>query len=86
MSALLDGIRRDDSNCSQGCQFRYGFASIEERRINMTEPTEICSVDLGNACLDDEYTLYEDGRVKRYYDRNGWSLNNEDWLEAKTLN
>ena len=52
----------------------------------MTEPTEICSVDLGNACLDDEYTLYEDGRVKRYYDRNGWSLNNEDWLEAKTLN
>lgn len=51
----------------------------------MIEPKEICSVDLGSSLLDNKYTLYEDGRVKRYYDRNQWSLNNEDSLEAKTL-
>lgn len=51
----------------------------------MTEPKEICNVDLGSSLLDNEYTLYEDGRVKRYYDDNQWSLNNLDWLEGKTL-
>jgi hypothetical protein len=51
----------------------------------MTESKEICSVDLGGSFLDNEYTLYEDGRVKRYYDDNQWSLNNVAWLEGKTL-
>ena len=51
----------------------------------MTESKEICSADLGSSLLDNEYTLYEDGRVKRYYDDNQWSLNNVVWLEAKTL-
>jgi hypothetical protein len=51
----------------------------------MAESKEICSVDLGSTYRDNEYTLYEDGRVKRYYDRNQWSLNNVDWLEAQNL-
>jgi len=51
----------------------------------MTEPKEICSVDLGSSMRENEYTLYEDGRVLRYYDKNPWSNNNENWLEAKTL-
>lgn len=51
----------------------------------MTEPKEICTVYLGSSTLDDDYTLYENGRVRRAYDNHAWSLNNEDWLEAKTL-
>ena len=35
--------------------------------------------------LDDDYTLYDDGRVKRFYDRNAYSLNNEAWLDAKNI-
>ncbi len=52
----------------------------------MTEPKEICTVFLGSSTLDDDYTLYEDGRVKRFYDNNAYSLNNEEWLDAKNLN
>lgn len=51
----------------------------------MTESKKICTVYLGSSMLDDDYTLYEDGRVKHYYDHNMYSLNHEDWLEAKTL-
>ncbi|MEB3178059.1 MAG: hypothetical protein VKL59_03320 [Nostocaceae cyanobacterium] len=51
----------------------------------MTEPKVICTVDFRQAGLDDDYTLYEDGQVKHFYDRNMYSLNHEDWLEAKTL-
>jgi hypothetical protein len=51
----------------------------------MTEPKEICTVFLGRSMLDDDYTLYEDRRVKRFYDRNMYSLNNEEWLDAKNL-
>ena len=52
----------------------------------MTEPKEICTVFLGSSGLDNDYTLYEDGRVKRFYDRNMYSLNHENWLDAKDLN
>ena len=52
----------------------------------MTEPKEICTVFLGSSTLDDDYTLYEDERVKRFYDNNAYSLNNEEWLDAKNLN
>lgn len=51
----------------------------------MTEPKEICTAYFGSSMLDDDYTLYSDGRVKHYYDRNMYSLNHEDWLEAKNL-
>ncbi|RQH50260.1 hypothetical protein D5R40_06430 [Okeania hirsuta] len=51
----------------------------------MSEIKEICTVYLGNSMLDDDYTLYEDGQVKRFYDRNQWSLNNEEWVEVKNL-
>ncbi|MBC1221390.1 hypothetical protein GNF11_04780 [Nostoc sp. UCD122] len=52
----------------------------------MTKSKEICTVFLGNSMVDDDYTLYQDGQVKRFYDRNAWSLNNVDWLDAKKLN
>ncbi len=52
----------------------------------MTEPKEICTVFLGSSTLDDDYTLYENGQVKRFYDQHAWSLNNEEWLDARNLN
>lgn len=51
----------------------------------MSESKVICTVYLGGPVLDDDYTLYEDGQVKHYYDRNLYSLNLVDWLEAQTL-
>ena len=51
----------------------------------MTEVREICTIYLGSSMLDDDYTLYEDGRVKHYYDRNAWSLNNEEWLDPSKI-
>lgn len=51
----------------------------------MTEPKEICTVCLGRSGLDDDYTLYEDGRVERFYDKNMYSLNKRAWLDAKNL-
>jgi hypothetical protein len=51
----------------------------------MTEIKKICTIYLGSSMLDDDYTLYEDGRVKHFYDRNQWSLNNEEWLDASKI-
>jgi hypothetical protein len=51
----------------------------------MTEVKQICTIYLGSPMLDDDYTLYEDGRVKHYYDQNAWSLNNEEWLNLSEI-
>jgi hypothetical protein len=51
----------------------------------MAEVKEICTVYLGSSTLDDDYTLYEDGRIKHFYDQNQWSLNNEEWLDASKV-
>ncbi|MBW4671243.1 MAG: hypothetical protein KME60_28430 [Cyanomargarita calcarea GSE-NOS-MK-12-04C] len=51
----------------------------------MTKAQEICTVHLGSSTLDDDYTLYEDGQVRHYYDQNMYSHSHEDWLKAQTL-
>jgi hypothetical protein len=51
----------------------------------MTEVQEICTIYLGSSMLDDEYTFYKDGKVKHYYDRNAYSLNNEEWLNLSEI-
>ncbi|MEA5551656.1 hypothetical protein VB713_11810 [Anabaena cylindrica UHCC 0172] len=51
----------------------------------MTEAKEICTVYLGTSMKDDDYTLYEDGRVKHYYDENMWKHSLTEWHEAKSL-
>jgi hypothetical protein len=62
--------------------------SLEIKAIKvlyMTESIEICTVFLGSSMLDNDYTLYEDGRIKHFYDVNPWSLNNTEWLDASSL-
>jgi hypothetical protein len=51
----------------------------------MAEVQEICTIYLGSSMLDDDYTFYEDGKVKHYYDQNAWSLNNEEWLDPSKI-
>lgn len=51
----------------------------------MAEPNEICTVYLGTSSKDNDYTLFEDGRVKRFYDENMWKYNLTEWLNAGTL-
>lgn len=51
----------------------------------MSEAKMICSVNVGRGMLDDFFTLYEDGRVHREYDKNTFSLNNQRWLVASDL-
>jgi hypothetical protein len=53
----------------------------------MTTAKEICTVHLGSPMLDDDYTLYEDGKIRHFYDNNPWpsqdlnNLNQEEWLD-----
>jgi len=51
----------------------------------MTAVQEICTIYLGSSTLDDDYTFYEDGRAKHYYDQNAWSLNNEEWPDPSKI-
>jgi hypothetical protein len=57
----------------------------------MTTAKEICTVCLGSPMLDDDYILYEDGKIKHFYDNNPWpsqdlnNLNQEEWLDSSKL-
>ena len=47
---------------------------------------EICTISIGGPALEDDYTFYESGKIKRFYDQNQYKLNNEEWIEAKDIN
>jgi hypothetical protein len=38
---------------------------------------EICTIDLGNGILDNDYIFFESGKIKRVYDRNIYKPNME---------
>lgn len=46
---------------------------------------EICTIFIGAGGLDDDYTFYESGKIKRFYDRNTFKLNITEWVEAKDI-
>ena len=54
-------------------------------KINLQMDKEICTIFIGKASLDDDYTFYESGKIKRFYDRSIYSQNNEEWLEAEDI-
>lgn len=45
---------------------------------NEINKIEICTIEIGQNSLDNDYTFYTDGTVKRFYDSNIWSLNNTE--------
>jgi len=51
----------------------------------MSEPEAICNVNLRTGVIGDDYTLYDDGGVLNYYDRNTYSENNDVWLTVQNL-
>jgi hypothetical protein len=46
---------------------------------------EICTISIGNGIVDDDYTFYEDGKIKRFYDRNSFSYNLTEWVEVEEI-
>lgn len=46
---------------------------------------EICSIFIGIGVLDDDYTFYEDGTIKRFYDQNTFKLSLEEWVTPEQI-
>lgn len=46
---------------------------------------EICTVFAGNGALDDDYTFYASGKIKRVYDQSLYKLNVEAWTEPSHI-
>ncbi len=46
---------------------------------------EICKISITNNWLGDEYTFYEDHKIKRTYDSNSLSSDKTEWLEPKQI-
>jgi len=45
----------------------------------------ICKIFIGNGVLDDDYTFFDDGTIKREYDQNTFKLNLEDFLDHNQI-
>lgn len=46
---------------------------------------EVCTIELGNGILDNEYTVFEDGSIRHFYDRNTFAFNIEEWTTVDEL-
>ncbi|GAA5086549.1 hypothetical protein GCM10023210_08540 [Chryseobacterium ginsengisoli] len=46
---------------------------------------EICTISITSNWLGDEYTFYEDEKIKRNYDNNSLSSDVTEWLEPKQI-
>jgi hypothetical protein len=45
----------------------------------------ICTVDIREGMFDNDFTFYEDGRIKRYYDKNSFNYDNTDWVSSNQI-
>ncbi|AKK71701.1 hypothetical protein HX13_03795 [Chryseobacterium sp. P1-3] len=46
---------------------------------------EICRISIATSWLADEYTFYEDHRIKRIYDHHSLNSNNVEWLKPEQI-
>jgi hypothetical protein len=46
---------------------------------------EICTISLGNVGLDNDYTFYDNGKIKRFYDKNTFSLSHTEILAPSSI-
>jgi hypothetical protein len=46
---------------------------------------EICTISITSNWLGDEYTFYENEKIKRTYDNNSLSSDVTEWLEPKQI-
>lgn len=40
----------------------------------------ICKVDIREGMFDNDFTFYNDGRIKHYYDKNYFNYDNTAWV------
>lgn len=46
---------------------------------------EICTISITSNWLADQYTFYEDNKIKRVYDNNSLSSDVTEWLDPKQI-
>lgn len=46
---------------------------------------EICTISIASNWLGDEYTFYEDKKIKRIYDNHSLSVNRTEWLQPNEI-
>ncbi len=46
---------------------------------------EICKISISSGFLGDEYTFYENNKIKRVYDNNSLSSDVTEWLEPRQI-
>lgn len=46
---------------------------------------EICIISIGDGWLDDDYTFYEGGKIKRVYDQHPTKSNLTDWITGSQI-
>ncbi len=51
----------------------------------MDDNKEICTISIPNGMFDNDYTFYENGKVKHYFDRNNFNFDNTHWINAKEI-
>ncbi|GAB5416062.1 MAG: hypothetical protein Crog4KO_13530 [Crocinitomicaceae bacterium] len=46
---------------------------------------EICTISIGNGFLDNDYTFYESGKIKNFYDQSQYKLNQTSWITPNQI-
>jgi hypothetical protein len=46
---------------------------------------EICTISIASTWLGDEYTFYEDQKIRRVYDNHSLSANRTEWLQPHEI-
>jgi len=46
---------------------------------------EICTIDISQGMLDNQYTFFEDGRIRHFFDENIYRPNLERWILANEI-
>jgi len=58
--------------------------STLHKNTNIMEK-EICTIKIASTWLGDEYTFYEDQKIKRVYDNHSLSANRTEWLQPNEI-
>lgn len=51
----------------------------------MENEREICTISIGDGFLDNDYTFFEGGTIRRNYDQNTFKYNLERWVKPDEI-
>lgn len=46
---------------------------------------KICTISIGDGWLDNDYTFYDDGKIKHYYDQHPTKHSITDWITPSQI-